>query len=67
MPVFLCGSRYDGIATPANLEATQKQIPGGELELFEGGPFFHPRPKSVRSYYLVSARGTQQLISTSAC
>lgn len=40
MPVYLCGGRYDGIATPANLEAIQKQIPGARLELFEGGHLF---------------------------
>ena len=36
----LCGGRYDGIATAANLEAMQKQIPGALLELFEGGHLF---------------------------
>ncbi len=40
MPVYICGGRYDGIATPANLEAMQKQIPGSRLELFEGGHLF---------------------------
>lgn len=40
MPVYLCGGRYDGIATPANLEAMQKQIPRARLELFEGGHLF---------------------------
>ena len=40
MPVYLCGGVYDGIATPANLEAMQKQIPGARLELFEGGHLF---------------------------
>jgi 3-oxoadipate enol-lactonase len=40
MPVYLCGGRYDGIATPANLEAMQKQIPGARLEFFEGGHLF---------------------------
>ena len=40
MPVYLCGGRYDGIATPANLKAMQKQIPGARLELFEGGHLF---------------------------
>jgi len=40
MPVFICGGRYDAIATPANLEAMQKQIPGAQLELFEGGHLF---------------------------
>ena len=40
MPVYICGGRYDGIATPANLEAMQKQIPGARLELFEGGHSF---------------------------
>ena len=40
LPVYICGGRYDGIATPANLEAIQKQIPGAQLELFEGGHLF---------------------------
>lgn len=40
MSVYICGGRYDGIATPANLEAMQKQIPGSRLELFEGGHLF---------------------------
>lgn len=40
MPVYLCGGRYDGIAIPANLEAMQKQIPGAQLEFFEGGHLF---------------------------
>jgi 3-oxoadipate enol-lactonase len=40
MPVYICGGRYDGIATPRNLEAMQKQIPGARLELFEGGHLF---------------------------
>ena len=40
MPVYICGGWYDGIATPANLEAMQKQIPGARLELFEGGHLF---------------------------
>jgi 3-oxoadipate enol-lactonase len=41
MPVYICGGRYDGIATPANLEAMQKQIPGSRLEMFEGGHLFY--------------------------
>ena len=40
MPVYICGGLYDGIATRANLEAMQKQIPGARLELFEGGHLF---------------------------
>jgi 3-oxoadipate enol-lactonase len=40
IPVYICGGRYDGIATPANLDALQRQIPGSRLELFEGGHLF---------------------------
>ncbi len=40
VPVYICGGRYDAIATPANLEAMQKQIPEVRLELFEGGHLF---------------------------
>jgi 3-oxoadipate enol-lactonase len=40
MPVYICGGWYDGIATPAHLDAMQTQIPGAQLELFEGGHLF---------------------------
>jgi 3-oxoadipate enol-lactonase len=40
LPVYICGGRYDGIAPPANLEALHKQIPGAQLEFFEGGHLF---------------------------
>jgi len=40
IPVFICGGRYDGIATRSNFEAMQRQIPGARLELFEGGHLF---------------------------
>lgn len=40
LPVFICGGRYDGIATPENLEMMQKQIPGACMELFKGGHLF---------------------------
>ena len=41
MPVLICGGRYDGIASPANLEAMHGQVPGSQLALFEGGHQFH--------------------------
>ena len=48
MPVYICGGRYDGIATPAGFEAMQKQIPWSQLELFEGGHlFFIQDPRAV--------------------
>ena len=48
MPVYICGGRYDGIATPAGMEALLRQIPGGRLELFEGGHlFFAQDPRAV--------------------
>jgi 3-oxoadipate enol-lactonase len=40
MPVFICGGRYDGIASPANLEALHRQISDSRLEFFEGGHGF---------------------------
>ncbi len=47
MPVFICGGLYDGIATPENLKALQKQIPGARMELFQGGHlFFLQDPKA---------------------
>ena len=39
-PAFICGGRFDGIAQPANLEAIARQIPGAQLELFDGGHYF---------------------------
>ena len=48
MPVYICGGRYDGIATPAGFEAMGRQIPGSRLELFEGGHlFFIQDPRAV--------------------
>jgi 3-oxoadipate enol-lactonase len=48
MPVYICGGRYDGLATPAGFEAMQKKIPGSRLELFEGGHlFFLQDPRAV--------------------
>jgi len=56
MPVFICGGRFDGIATPANLEALHRQIAGSQLEFFEGGHGFlmqDPRAYvSVREFLL---------------
>lgn len=40
MPTFICGGRYDGIASPANLEALHRQISGSRLEFFAGGHGF---------------------------
>jgi 3-oxoadipate enol-lactonase len=49
LPVYICGGRYDGIAPPANLEALHKQIPGAQLEFFEGGHlFFMQDPRAFR-------------------
>ncbi len=43
MPVFICGGRYDGIASPTNQQALQQQIPHAQLELFDGGHGFLPQ------------------------
>ena len=40
MPAFICGGRYDGIASVSNQEALRQQIPDARLELFEGGHLF---------------------------
>jgi 3-oxoadipate enol-lactonase len=37
IPVLVCAGRYDGVAPPANSAAIRSQIPGAEMELFEGG------------------------------
>jgi 3-oxoadipate enol-lactonase len=48
MPVYICGGRYDGLATPAGMQALQKQISGSRLELFEGGHlFFTHDPRAI--------------------
>lgn len=47
MPVYICGGRYDGVATPANLKAMQEQIQGARLELFEGGHMFFIQDKQA--------------------
>jgi 3-oxoadipate enol-lactonase len=40
LPAFICGGKYDGIASPENQIALQRQIPGSKMELFEGGHLF---------------------------
>ena len=40
MPVYICGGRYDGNATPDNLRALKRQIPDATLEFFQGGHGF---------------------------
>jgi len=40
MPVYICGRRDDGIATPAGFDAMRKHIPGSRLGLFKGGHLF---------------------------
>ena len=39
-PTLCCGGRYDGIASPENMERLTGRIPGAKLELFEGGHLF---------------------------
>ena len=39
-PTYVCGGRYDGIASPDNLERLASRIPDATLELFEGGHGF---------------------------
>jgi 3-oxoadipate enol-lactonase len=39
-PTLICAGRYDGIAPPQNNERMASQIPGAELDFFEGGHGF---------------------------
>lgn len=39
-PTLLCGGRYDGIASPENMQRLAERIPHAELEFFEGGHGF---------------------------
>jgi len=39
-PTFVCGGKYDAIASPANQEALARRIPNATLELFDGGHLF---------------------------
>lgn len=39
-PTLLCGGRYDGIASPENMQNLAERIPDATLELFEGGHGF---------------------------
>ena len=46
-PTYLCGGRYDGLATPENMENLAARIPESRLEFFEGGhPFLLQDPSS---------------------
>lgn len=37
---LLCGGRYDGIASPVNMQRLAERIPNAQLEFFEGGHGF---------------------------
>jgi 3-oxoadipate enol-lactonase len=39
-PTLICAGRHDGIASPQNNERMASQIPGAELDFFEGGHQF---------------------------
>jgi 3-oxoadipate enol-lactonase len=39
-PTLVAGGRYDGLAPATNSEAIASQIPGSELQLYEGGHLF---------------------------
>ena len=45
MPVYICGGRYDGIATPAGMEAMRRQIPGRGWSSLKGAIFFSSRTR----------------------
>ena len=48
LPVLIAAGRYDGIALPANQEALLRQIPGAEIQWFEGGhAFFMQDPTAM--------------------
>jgi 3-oxoadipate enol-lactonase len=40
LPVLIAAGRYDGIAPPVNQEALLRQIPGAEIQWFDGGHAF---------------------------
>ena len=46
-PTLVAGGRYDGIAPPSNSEAIASQIPGAELQLFEGGHLFFVQDRTA--------------------
>ena len=48
-PTLICGGRYDGSATPEAQKAMADQIPGAELQLFEGGHLFVAQDRSAYS------------------
>jgi 3-oxoadipate enol-lactonase len=40
VPVFICGGKYDALATPGNLENLHSRIKGSTLKLYQGGHMF---------------------------
>lgn len=49
MPVYICGGKYDGLATPQNLRNQHERIPSSKMELFEGGHLFlNQDPKAYK-------------------
>lgn len=46
-PCLVQGGRYDGIASPENLEVLAAQIPRAELRMYEGGHLFHLQDRAA--------------------
>ena len=47
LPVYICAGLYDGIAPPDNQHQLERNIPGAELEFFEGGHMFLIQDKTA--------------------
>jgi 3-oxoadipate enol-lactonase len=49
LPVYICGGRYDGLATPQNLMTMHERVPSSKMKLFEGGHLFlNQDPKAYK-------------------
>ena len=52
MPVLLAGGERDGIAPRSNMEALHAQIPGSQLQLFDGGHMFLIQDRSAYPFII---------------
>ncbi|MBM4196924.1 MAG: alpha/beta hydrolase [Gammaproteobacteria bacterium] len=57
MPVFVCGGRFDGIASVENITALRQRIPGAVLEVFDGGHQFYLENPAVSASISAFLRG----------
>lgn len=63
-PVFLSGGKFDGIATPENMQNLQSRIANSTLKLYEGGHLFMTQDRTAFADTIAFFQGDADRIKT---